>query len=341
MNGNLQAETKADFWSDAAACWQRLPNKLFFFTLLAAWLLLFHLFGNSILGYVHSSSIFVWLDSAYNTSKESDDGYGNLIPFIVVGLFWWKRKDLLALPLQLWWPGILLVLLAGLLHIASFLVQQPKLSTMAMFVGIYGLMGLTWGRAWLKESFFPFWLFIFCVPLSAWLLPLTFPLRLIVSWLASGAANFLTIDVTRIGTQLIGHGGKFQYDVAAACSGMKSLISIFLLATVYGCILFRSPKKRLLLMALALPLSVLGNFLRLFCIIVAAEFGGQETGNFVHENFIISLVPYIPAFLGLFWAGSWLEKRYGKEGASPQPTVVSDTASASERALLNEKKENS
>ena len=36
MNGNLQAETKSDFWSDAAACWQQLPNKLFFFTLLAA-----------------------------------------------------------------------------------------------------------------------------------------------------------------------------------------------------------------------------------------------------------------------------------------------------------------
>ena len=315
MNGNLTETSKPDFWSDAAACWQRLPNKVFFFGLLAAWLALFHFLGNSILGYVHSPSIFVWLDSAYNTSSESDDGYGNLIPFIVVGLFWWKRKELLALPLQLWWPAIFFVLLGALLHVAGYVVQQPKFSTLAMFVGIFGLMGLAWGRAWLKGSLFPFWLFVFCVPLSAWLLPFTFPLRLIVSWLAATAANLLTIDVTRIGTQLIGHGGKFQYDVVAACSGMKSLVSIFLLATVYGCILFRSPKKRLFLMSLALPLSVLGNFLRLFCIIVVAEFGGQEAGNFVHENFIISLLPYIPAFLGLFWAGSWLEKKYGREKA--------------------------
>lgn len=315
MNGNSTEANKLGFWPDAVACWQRLPNKLFFFGLLAAWLALFHLLGNSILGYVHSSSIFAWLDNAYNTSKESDDGYGNLIPFVVVGLFWWKRQELLALPLKIWWPGIFLVLLAALLHIVGFAVFQPRLSTIAMFLGIFGLMGLAWGPAWLKRSIFPFWLFVFCVPLAALLLPLTFPLRITVSWLAATAANLLTIDVTRIGTQLIGHGGSFKYDVVAACSGMKSLVSIFLLATVYGCVLFRSPKKRLFLMALALPLSVMGNFLRLFCIIVVAEIGGQSAGDYVHENFIISLLPYIPAFLGLFWAGSWLEKKYGKENA--------------------------
>ena len=33
-----------------------------------------------------------------------------------------------------------------------------------LFAGIYALMGLAWGRQWLRESFFPFILFIFCVP---------------------------------------------------------------------------------------------------------------------------------------------------------------------------------
>ena len=314
MNQNPNDRIAPAFWPDAVAGWNRLPNKLFFFTLLTAWLTLFHFLGNSILGYVHSPSIFWWLNDTYGNFNESaDDGYGYFIPFVVAWLFWRKRETLLALPLQVWWPGILVVLVAVLIHLVGFMVQQPRFSTIALFIGIFGLMGLAWGRAWLKESLFPFWLFIFCVPLSAWLLPLTFPLRIVVSWLTAAAASVLTIDVTRVGTQLIGHGGKFQYDVVAACSGMKSLISIFLLATVYGCLLFRSPKKRLLLMSLALPLSVMGNFLRLFCIVVVAEVGGQAAGDFVHENFIISLLPYIPAFLGLFWAGSWLEKKYGKE----------------------------
>ena len=308
MNGNPQNETSPGFWPDTVACWQRLPNKTFFFTLLLAWLALFHFLGNSILGYVHSSSLFAWLNYDYSL-PESDDAHGPLIPFIVIGLFWWKRKELLALPLQPWWPGLLIVGLALLLHVMGFITQHPQMSVVAMFAGIFGLMGMAWGSAWLKESFFPFWLFVFCVPLAVLATKITLPLRFVVTWLVAGAANLLTIHVVREGTQLMSADGSFQYDVVAACSGMHSLVAIFLLATVYGFVMFRSPGKRILFMALALPLSILGNFTRLMCVIFAAEIGGQSTGNYVHENWFFSLVPYLPAIAVLLLVGRWLENK--------------------------------
>lgn len=319
MNGNAQIETSPGFWPDTVACWQRLPNKLFFFLLLLAWLALFHFLGNSILGYVHSSSLFVWLNYDYSL-PESDDAHGPLIPFIVIGLFWWKRKELLALPLQIWWPGLLLFALAVLLHLVGFVTQHPQLSVVAMFAGIFSLMGLAWGRAWLVKSIFPFWLFGFCVPLAALTTVITFPLRLIVTWLVAGAANLLTIHVVREGTQLLSPDGSFQYDVVAACSGMHSLVAIFLLATVYGFVMFRSPGKRILLMALALPLSILGNFTRLMCVVFAAEIGGQSMGNFVHNNWFFSLVPYIPAIAGLLLAGRWLENKTARANPAAAET---------------------
>ena len=144
------------------------------------------------------------------------------------------------------------------------------------------------------------------MPLSALLTPLTFPLRLLVTWLVALVANLMTINVVRQGTLLFGPGGSYQYEVAAACSGMRSLVAIFLLATIYGFITFRSPGKRLLLMSLALPLSVLGNLARMLCIIFAAEIGGQTTGNYVHESSLFSIVPYIPAIAGLLLVGRWL-----------------------------------
>jgi len=125
----------------------------------------------------------------------------------------------------------------------------------------------------------------------------------------------LAIDVVRLGTKLMDPTGQYQYDVAAACSGMRSLIAVFLLATVVAFGLLRSPMNRLFLMALAVPFAVLGNMLRLLAVIFAAEAGGQSWGNYVHEGGpfgILSLLPYVPGFIGLLWAGRWLEKREAK-----------------------------
>ena len=315
MNGNQNQNPALNFWQDAVDCWRRLPNKAFFFGLLAAWLALFQFLGNSILGYVHTPSLFLWMHSAYVAApgSASDDAHGNFIPFLVVGLFWWKRKELLASAFSMWWPGLLILAAGMVLHMLGYVVQQPALSIVALFTGIYGLMGLAWGPDWLRRCAFPFFLFAFSVPLGPRGEFITFPLRQLVSWLVAMTAHFLGIDVIRMGTQLFDSTGTYQYEVAAACSGLRSLIAIFLLATIYGFITFRSPWKRLLLMASAFPLAVLGNFARLLFIIMAAELGGQEAGNYIHESSIFSLIPYLPAIIGLLVMGRLMEKRWGSD----------------------------
>jgi len=311
MNHSFAPETPPDWRVDAADCWRRLPNKTFFFALLAAWLALFQFLGNSTFGYSHSPSLLGWMSSAYNgQGVAGDDAYGDLIPFLVIGLFWWKRKELLALPLKMWLPALLIIVFGLAMHVAGYVIQEPRLSIVAMFVGIYGLTGLAWGPAWLRHSLFPFFLFVFCVPTSVVLEPITFPLRLLVSTLTEWIAHYiLGIGVLRVGTQLLDPLGTYQYDVAAACSGIRSLTAIFLFATVYGFIVFRSTWKRLLMMALSIPFAVLGNLLRMLLIILAAMMGGQEWGNYVHESTLISLVPYLPVFLGLVLVGRWLEEK--------------------------------
>jgi exosortase len=312
MNENQKSDASPDWWQDTLGCWQRLPNKAFFFGLLAAWLALFQFFGNPILGYVHSSSLFAILWNYYE-NPAMDDDYCELVPFLVVILYWCKRKELLAQPLQTWWPGMLILMGALLLQIAAFSIQQQLFSIAALFMGIFGLMGLAWGREWLKHGFFPFWLFIFSVPLGDHAQFITFPLQQIVCWLTEQCSHLLGVEVIRIGTTLYDPNGKYAYEVAAACSGIRSLTAIFLLATVYGFVVLRSPWKRLFLMGLAPVFSVVGNLLRMLMIILTASLGGQAAGNFVHENFFTSLVPYVPAIMGFILIGNWLEKREKKE----------------------------
>ena len=296
-----------------AVCWQRLPDKGLFFGLLAAWLALFHFFGNSTFGYVDTPSLFQWMYNAYNSkSPTADDGHANLIPFVVLALFWWKRKELLGQPMKAWGPGLLLVALGLALHVVGYVIQQPRICIVGLFAGIYGLMGLVWGLQWLQASFFPFFLLAFMVPLGSLTEPITFPLRLLVSKVVAFISHtVIGLDVGRDGTKLFNIPGHYQYEVAAACSGIRSLMAITAISVIYAFTVFKSWKLRAVLIAVAVPLAFLGNAFRMMVIVLAAEFGGQDWGNYVHEGGplgILSLLPYVPAIVGLMMLGRRLEK---------------------------------
>ncbi len=272
-----------DFQKEFASYWHRLPQKAFFFTLLAFWLAIFQFLGNSTFGYVDTPSLFHWMYDCYN-SVQSEDGHGNLIPFAVLALFWMKREELAKLSPRMWWPALLMIGAALLFHLVGYLIQQPRLSVIGMFLGIYGLIGLTWGWRSLQATFFPFFLFAFSIPVSSLLETVTFPLRMLATGITYGISkSVLGLSVVKQGTQLFDANGAYSYDVAAACSGIRSLISLFALTTIYGMVTFKTFWKRAAIILVAFPLAVACNVIRLLGIVIAAEAFGQKAGDFMHE----------------------------------------------------------
>jgi len=134
-------------------------------------------------------------------------------------------------------------------------------------------------------------------------------LRLLVTNLVVFIGQYvLGADVTAVGTQLINPSMQYQYEVAVPCSGMRSLIAITLIAVVYAYVAIRGFWPRVALLAAAVPLAVIGNTFRMLLIILASQMGGQSWGNFVHENPVFSMTPYVPAIFGLIWLGGKFEK---------------------------------
>jgi len=259
------------------------PYKREFLILFAAWILIFHYLGNSTFGYIPTRSIFSWLYSSYN-ARDSDDSHGNLVPFVVLALIWWKRKTLQTITKEIWFPALSIILVGSILHIIGYSIQQPRISAIGFFVGLYGIMGLVWGIDFLKNCFFPYFLFIFSIPISTISEFITFPLRLIVAWISELFSNYvLSVNVIRHGTQLIDPTGKFSYDVAPACSGIRSLISMIALLTIFGFLSYRKTWKRICIILLSIPIAIAGNVIRIISVIIVSEVFGIKAGMKVHD----------------------------------------------------------
>jgi exosortase len=323
MNPEVTTTPRPDvrFVDELRNCWEQLPYKSMFFGLAALWLALFHFLGNSTLGYVETSSLFGWLNWVY--ARSADDEHGYLIPCVVAALFWWKRKELLGVPKTPWWPAVAIVLLGLALHVFGFVVQQARISVVAFFVGLYGLTGVVWGFRWLTSSFFPFFLFSFCLPLSGGPSEqISFPLRLLATKItAVFSQTVLGINVIQDGSRIFDASGSYQYEVAAACSGMRSLTATVAIALTYAFVALKSPWRRAVMIASAVPLAVAANVVRLATIILASEAFGQEAGNYVHNSSWLSLLPYIPAIAGVLLLGQLLQEDRPKRAQRTEPLL--------------------
>lgn len=298
--------------------WRQMPNKGFWALLTAAWVALFVGLGTPTFKTGDFSSLPAWMFDLY-TSPWLDEQHGLLIPFVVLALFYWKRQELVARPLGLWWPALGLIVLALGLHLIGFKAQQQRISIIAFFLGLYGLMGLSWGWHWLKASFFPLFLLGFCIPVAEFAVTLTLPLRLLVSRIVELVAHAaLAPDLKRVGTQLfdsVNH--TYAYEVAAPCSGIHSLVALLALATILGFVNHRSLWERIVMMLIAVPLAVLQNVLRLCFTILVAESFGQDAGKAVETD--AGYVTFGLAIACEFWASRWLEP---KAAAAPPSGAV-------------------
>lgn len=293
--------------------WDGLPCKAEFGALLIAWVLLFHFLGNSTIGYVDTPSMFTWLNTVHTNAEktDNDDAFGRFVPFLVLVLLLVRRQELHEAAKRSWLPGFALIVLALLLHAAGFLIQQTRVSIVAFLVGLYGIMGLLWGPGWLRAIFFPYFLLGFSLPVSAYLDGPTFKLRLFSTWLSTWFCNhILSIQVLRSGTT-VGFPPQpkrpgFMFEVAAACSGIRSLTIVLLLTLAFAWLNFRSPWRRLAVIAASIPLALLGNTVRLILTFCVAEMWGQEAGSKVETK--AGFITFAVALAGVFALGRLLRE---------------------------------
>ncbi|MBI2514131.1 MAG: exosortase [Opitutae bacterium] len=290
----------------------------------------FQFFGNSTRGYIDSSSLFYWWGFQW-TDPASEGEHGWLILAVSGWLVWRNLRQQPAVNDQQSAVGASAgaAMLGGLaLHLLGYAMQQARISIAALLLFTWGVLALGGGRRWGRAAAFPLGFMLFALPLNV-LDTVGFFLRVGVTDVAFHVSRAFGCDVIRNGTQLLSPDGSYSYDVAAACSGIRSLMALTALSTLLGYLSFRSRWARVLIGALALPYAFVGNVVRILAIIVAAEWRGQRAGAVVHEwfGFLVFVI-----VLGLVQATVWLMQRGKKaerEGEGAAATGVSPPPSSS------------
>ena len=111
---------------------------------------------------------------------------------------------------------------------------------------------------------------------------ITFPLQLLASRTASSILPLMNVPVLREGNVI--ELPMMKLEVAEACSGIRSLMSLFTVAVIYGYLLEPSTWRRTLLALASIPIAVAANALRIVGTGLCVQFWDPEKAmGFFHE----------------------------------------------------------
>lgn len=227
--------------------------------------------------------------------QDPDFGHGLLVPLFSGWLVWSHRARLALLPSKPSWAGLSVVILSLAMLVGGILGAELFLARTSLVFLLAGLVILLSGWNWFRALLFP-WAFLFLmVPIPKIVLnQVTLPLQSLASQLASSMLSLLAVPVLRDGN-IIGLP-DMTLEVAEACSGIRSLMSLLTLAVIYGYFTESRLLPRVLLALTAIPIAVVANGLRIVGTGLLVNYGNAELARgFFHSFsgwliFVLSLV---------------------------------------------------
>lgn len=229
----------------------------------------------------------------------SDDNYSHGFFVIPLALYFaWERRRALAAAPVTGGAGGLVLLLAGLAVLVAGRLGAELFLTRISLIGVLaGTVWFVWGRRHARILAFPTLFLLLMIPLPSIVFnQLAFPLQLLASRVGESAIVAAGIPVLREGNVL--HLPARTLEVAEACSGIRSLVSLIMLAVVLGYFAEPRPAGRVALALAALPIAILANAARVAGTGYAAEWLGPRAAEGFFHSFSGWLM-FVVAFAGL------------------------------------------
>ena len=224
-----------------------------------------------------------------------DYSHGFLVPLFSLFLLWDKRKQIAATPVRPTWAGLGVVVFGLITLIFGVYGVDLFTSRISFVILLTGLVWTFFGGPILRQVIFPIGVLLLAIPFPAIIFnQITFPLQLLASRLASMILPLLGVPVLQEGNVI--QLPVMKLEVAEACSGIRSLMSLFTLAVFYGYFLERGTKRRVILALASIPIAVAANVARIVGTGLCVQYWDPVKAlGFFHEfsgwvMFVVSLV---------------------------------------------------
>ena len=209
--------------------------------------------------------------------------HGFLIPVISAYFLWERRKTLKELEKAPMQAGYIVVILGLALYIVGTMGDEMFMRRASLLLVLGGLVLVLGGKEWFASVRFPLFYLVFMIPVPYFLYnEVAVPLKLFAARTATGILHLFSYSILREGNIL--YLPNLTLEVADACSGIRSLLSIIALAVPMAWIFHKAHWKRLTLVFMGVPIAVVVNVMRIVITgMLSHRYGSEVALGFFHE----------------------------------------------------------
>ncbi len=239
-------------------------------------------------------------------SNDPNYSHGFLVPFISAYFIWQQRERLQQLSAKPANSGLVLIAFSLFVLMVGIAAQEYFTRRASMVFLLAGIVLFLLGWQWLKSLALPIAFLFFMIPLPYIIYDaMAFPLKLFVAKFSVLALKLMGVVVLREGNIIMFPNTVLE--VADACSGLRSLMSLLALGVALAVLTQKRKIAMILLIVLTVPIAVVTNMFRVIGTGYLAQYYGTAAAEgFFHE--FAGMGVFLLAMVLLFVASGVLRK---------------------------------
>jgi len=272
-------------------------NNITLFDVLKRYRIQFIMFGLLLGGLYHS----IFAEMVMDWYNDPDYSHGFIVP-LVSGYFVYQRREALRkIPVSPYAPGLFVIILGLLLLIIGYKGTEIFTMRLSLLIVLAGIILNFFGKEIFRALLLPGFYLVLMIPLPEIIYnAIAFPLKLFVAKYSVLFLQAINITVYREGNIIM--FPNIVLEVADACSGIRSLMSLIALSVAISFFAKASNLKKTVIVLSAVPIAVFTNALRVIVTgILSKHWGSAAAEGFFHE--VAGMLVFGLAMLMLFIVG--------------------------------------